>query len=180
MRYIHRKSETDPQVRALLSISPMLGSAGWYEWGYAKIARAKISPGTKNMPSFAINQSLAAFFGPRTHSGDAGRVEALKAELKSSPRADNYAGFLRKWTARGDLVAALKKQPITVPTLTFYGGNSLRVDHIVQIAGPGGVFKSPQSELVEVWKGADLVHEEDTATVLGSFTTMLRGFSVFV
>lgn len=179
-RYLLRKSDSDPQMQALLSISPMLTTPGWYEWGYSKVARTQISVGTSDMPSFVINQCTNAFFGPRTHSSEPSRIAQFQNAMRKAPRSDNYALFLKTWTARDDLVTALKKKPITVPTLTFYGGNSLRDDHVLEVAGSEGVFKSPRSEMVEIWRGADLVHDEDAATVLDSFIALLQGYSVCV
>jgi len=179
-RYIRRKNGGDPDVRGLVSISPNLTMPGWSEWGFDKVVRAQTTFMALNMPSFIVDQSLNSFFSPQTHNADQARIAAFRQMLTKSPLPANYAAFESAWISRTDIVRALKVKPIKVPTLTFYGGNSNRVDHILDIAGSDGVFQSTRSETLEVWKCADFVHDEAPDTVLNAFKAMLQGYSIAV
>jgi hypothetical protein len=62
----------------------------------------------------------------------------------------------------------------------YYGGNSLRNEEILDAAGSDGVFKSQRSSLIEVWRTADMVHQEAAHEVAESFRCFLQGFSIMV
>jgi alpha-beta hydrolase superfamily lysophospholipase len=165
----------------MLSISPMLETPSWREWGYDKVCRTKIWSSSTTLPAFVINQSLESFFGKQTHASNHARIQEFTESMKAGPKPLNYLALERMWVNRENLLTALKaKPPITVPTITVYGGNSFRSDHVVAVAGSDGVFKSKRSEMIEVWRGGDMVHEEDAGTVLTIFVTMLQGFSIIV
>lgn len=181
-RYLMRKSDADAECRAAMFISPVIATPNWREWGWDKIVRAQIKKDTVIMPPFIVNQNLYHYFGSVAHGSETrGRIEAYKKALTTAPRPGNYAALHKEWTARNDILHELKRKPITVPVLTFYGGNSHRAEQVLAVfSGEGRVFTAPTSSCVEIWKGGDLVHEEDAAEVLDSFKLMLQGFSIIV
>ena len=180
-RYIMTKSVDDPQVRGMLSISPVVRSATWREWSYSKMARAQLalSPAGQ-IPTMVVNQNLAGFFGPKTLETHLDLVDEFSKHLTTTLNPQNYAAFLKSWTARPDLWKELTAKPIAVPLLAFYGGNSLRQDEIVEAVGSDGVFKSPRTTLVQMWKSADLVHQDCAGDVAEAFKLFCRGFSVML
>mmetsp|Transcript_31336 Transcript_31336/g.94142 ORF Transcript_31336/g.94142 Transcript_31336/m.94142 type:complete len:285 (-) Transcript_31336:178-1032(-) len=181
VRYLIQRRATDPDLRALLSISPILSPPGWYEWAFEKYARLKIAMGPADrMPDWVIDANLDAYFGAATHNTDISTIARFRAMMAYSPSPGNYAALLKAWMSRGNLLKMLKVKPVTVPTLTFYAGQSNRAAHVTEVAGSAGVFKGPQSEMLASWKGGDLVQEEDAGSVLQAFCAMLQGFSVLV
>lgn len=180
-RYISSKHTTDPAIRGVLAISPVVRAPTWREWTYDKLARTQlaVSPAGQ-VPAFVVQQNLAGFFGPQTLSSHLDLVQQFTHHLTKTLNPSNYSAFRKAWTNRTDLHPILMDKKIAVPLLAFYGGNSMRKEEILDCVGAGGVFSSPRTTLVQVWKSADLVHQDSAQEVAEAFKLFFRGFSIMM
>jgi hypothetical protein len=71
-----------------------------------------------------------SFFGPITRDQHHEKIDLFRKYLTSSIRPVNYRALLTAWTHRTDILPTLHEHPITIPTIVFYGGNSLRHEQI--------------------------------------------------
>jgi len=177
LRYDMMRQSEDPVMRGLLAVSPLVRAAGWLDWGYEKVVRAKTAWSGGEMPSYVINQLIGQFFGPQTQENNLDLMQQWRRDLAQTIRPQNYLAFVQSYLRRTDLPTAWGEKGCKLPVLMFYGGRSIYHSSMLDALEN---FKSDHFAHVEIFADGDFVQEESPAKVAESFRLFCRGFHIMI